>query len=260
MELRDLDPNSQQALNEQIADALRAAIAEGHLCDGDRVPGENVLMAHYGVARWTARTALDALVGEGLINKVPNVGTFVRARPHVQRIGMERYARSRWLADGLPILGGEAASQGISASRVIIELAEVEPPESVADRLNTPEGELVWVRRRLVSIEGRPHQLADSYYPLDIARGTTLMGEETGAGGDFAQLHQANHSPSIIREEWVARMPTRAESASLDLPAATPVLEFTRTIRDQADRPVEVMLSVIAADTTSLIYEFPVPD
>jgi len=55
-------------------------------------------------------------------------------------------------------------------------------------------------------------------------------------------------------------MPTRAESAALKLPAATPVLEFIRTIRDQDGRSVEVMLSVIAADTTSLVYDFPVPD
>ncbi|MGL5825362.1 MAG: GntR family transcriptional regulator [Nocardioides sp.] len=260
MELRDLDPSAESALNEQIADALRAAIGSGQLSDGDRVPGENVLMSRYGVARWTARAALDALVSEGLIIKVPNVGTFVRARPHIQRIGMERYARSRWLTEGLPILGGEAASQGTSASRVILELAEVQPPASVAERLDTPGGEPVWVRRRLVSIEERPHQLADSYYPLDIANGTTLMEQETGTGGDFGQLHQAGHSPSTIREEWSARMPTRAESEALDLPTATPVLELIRTIRDQNERPVEVMLSVIAADTTSLVYEFPVLD
>ncbi|MGL4339200.1 MAG: GntR family transcriptional regulator [Rhodoglobus sp.] len=260
MEFRGIDHSARRSLNKQIADALRAAIADGQLSDGDRVPGENVLMARYGVARWTARTALDSLVSEGLITKVPNIGTFVRARPHIQRVGMERYSRSRWLTGGLPILGGEAASQGTSAGRVILELGEVQPPASVATRLDMPDGELVWVRRRLVSIEEQPHQLADSYYPLDITTGTTLLEPETGAGGDFGQLHHAGHTPSTIREEWTARMPTRAESKALNLPTATPVLEFIRTIFDQDERPVEVMLSVIAANTTSLVYEFPVPD
>jgi DNA-binding GntR family transcriptional regulator len=79
-------------------------------------------------------------------------------------------------------------------------------------------------------------------------------------GGDFSGLHHAGHSPTTIREEWSARMPDRVEAAALQLPPASPVLEFIRTIRDQDKRAVEVMLSLIAADATSLTYEFAVPD
>jgi GntR family transcriptional regulator len=260
VELPDLAGADGQSLNEQVADALRAAIAVQTLPAGARVPGENVLMDRYGVSRWTARAALDALVSEGIVAKVRNVGTFVRSRPHLQRVGMERYARSRWLGDDSSIIGGEASRQGSSTGRTVVELAEVEPPSAVAERLSTSEGHRVWVRRRIVSIEDRPHQIADSYYPLDVVSETALTQVESGRGGDFARLHDAGHTPTTIREEWAARMPSRTESDTLSLPAGTPVLEFTRTIRDQDGRPVEVMLSVIAADTTSLIYEFPVPD
>jgi len=55
-------------------------------------------------------------------------------------------------------------------------------------------------------------------------------------------------------------MPTATEAAQLQLPPGTPVLDFIRTIFDQGGRPVEVMLSVIAADTASFVYDFPIPD
>jgi GntR family transcriptional regulator len=217
-------------------------------------------MTRYNVSRWTARTALDSLANEGVIIKVPNVGTFVRGRSHIERIGMERYAKSRWLTERSPILGAEASRQGASANRTIRELDEVAAPAAVADRLGVAAETPVWVRRRLVSVEGRPHQIADSYYPLEVAVNAKLTQAELGPGGDFLGLHQAGHSPTTIREEWSARMPHLTEAETLELPPATPVLEFVRTIRDQDNRAVEVMLSVIAADTTSLTYEFPVPD
>lgn len=259
--LEDLAPDDERPLHHQVADALRRAMDSGLLGPMDRVPGENTLMQRYGVSRWTSREALATLASEGLITKVPKVGTFVRERPTVQRHGLERYARSRWQGqNATTILRTEATEQGKEAGRVIRELAEVTAPASVADRLNTLPKTLVWTRRRTVFLNGRPSQLADSYYPLDVVADTALLTAETGPGGDFARLDEAGHTPSRIREEWQARMPTASETAELQLPPGTPVLDFIRTIVDQMGRPVEVMLSVIAADTASFVYDFPVPD
>jgi GntR family transcriptional regulator len=133
-------------------------------------------------------------------------------------------------------------------------------PPIVAEKLQTPSGEKVWVRRRTVRLEDRPHQLADSYYALDVVHGTLLMQEDSGPGGDFACLANAGHEPSQIEEEWTARMPTKPEAEALALPGATPVLELTRTIYDQSQRPVEVMLSVVDASAIRLDYRFSVPD
>jgi GntR family transcriptional regulator len=218
-------------------------------------------MQRYGVSRWTSREALATLASEGLITKIPKVGTFVRERPQVKRHGLERYARSRWLGqDANTILRTEATAQGTQASRIIRELAELPGPAEVTDRLNTPPNMVVWTRKRTAFLDGRPSQLADSYYPLDVVKGTALVEVETGPGGDFARLDEAGHTPSRIREEWQARMPTAPETAQLQLPPGTPVLDFVRTIFDQDGRPVEVMLSVIAADTASFVYDFPIPD
>jgi GntR family transcriptional regulator len=110
-------------------------------------------------------------------------------------------------------------------------------------------------------IDGRPNQLADSYYELDVlAAVPQLAEEETGPGGGFARLEDAGYHLTEIEEEIRVRMPTTPESVSLSLPAGTPVVDLIRTAYDGTGRPAEVMLAVIAGDMTSFHYRFPVPD
>src|SRR5260370_10166873 len=80
-----IDPASDRAVYKQIADHLRAVIAQGRLGPGDQLPSEAQLMAHYGVARMTARNALRLLQNEGLITAEHGRGVYVRARPPVRR-------------------------------------------------------------------------------------------------------------------------------------------------------------------------------
>ena len=44
---------------------------------GDKIPSENELSKMFGVSRMTARKAIDRLVNEGLLVRVPGIGTFV---------------------------------------------------------------------------------------------------------------------------------------------------------------------------------------
>ena len=57
-------------------------------------------------------------------------------------------------------------------------------PAAVAERLGIEPGTPVLVRRRTTVIEDRPNQLADSYYPLDVAADAAMLREEkTGLAG-----------------------------------------------------------------------------
>lgn len=63
----------------QIGAILREQAADGRLKPGDRIESEPELCAMFGVSRVTVRRALDLLERDGLIERTPGRGTFLRA-------------------------------------------------------------------------------------------------------------------------------------------------------------------------------------
>jgi GntR family transcriptional regulator len=246
-------------LQVRVADGIRIKIESHEYAPGEQLPTLDRLAEQHRCSLAAVRKAIDLLKQQGLVVTVQGRGTFVRDRPHARRHGIERYSRSRW-AGGTAVLIAEAEEQGRTAEQVIRELAEVPAPEAVAERLGIEAETTVWVRRRTTLIDGRPNQLADSYYPLPLVRGTAIMQEDTGPGGGFARLEEKGIRLARIREDLCIRMPTTPESVALELPPGTPVIDLARTTCDSDGRPVEVMLAVIAGDMATFSYDFPVPD
>lgn len=253
------DITDARPLQVRIADELRAQIETQQLPPGAQLPTLDDLAATYMCSLAAIRRAVDLLRQQGLVVTVQGRGTFVRERPQARRHGIDRYAKSRWRG-GQAVLVAEAAAQGRSAGQLLRELGTVPAPAVVAERLGVSVGEPVWVRRRTTLIDGRPNQLADSYYELSVVSGTRIQEEDTGPGGGFARLEDAGHELSDICEEWSVRMPTGPESIALRLPAGTPVIDLLRTTYDTTGRAVEVMTAVLAGDMTQFAYRFPIPE
>jgi DNA-binding FadR family transcriptional regulator len=74
-----IDPSSDRALYEQVADDLRRRIAEGQYTRG--LPSERDMRDGYGVGQHTVRAALRALVAEGLIITAHGSRARVRETP-----------------------------------------------------------------------------------------------------------------------------------------------------------------------------------
>jgi GntR family transcriptional regulator len=253
-------PTDARPLQVRVADDIRAKIETGELAPGQQLPTYDDLAATYLCSLAVVRKAADLLKQQGLLIAVQGKGTFVRERSRARRHGTDRYSRSRW-SSGKPILIAEAAQQGLEANQLIRFLGTAPAPPVVAERLGVEEGTPVHVRRRTTLIEGRPNQLADSYYDLALADAApALKDEDTGPGGGFARIEEAGHRLARIREEISLRMPTGPESGVLKLPEGTPVAELVRTVYDTQERPIEVMVAVIAGDMVTFDYEFPVPE
>jgi GntR family transcriptional regulator len=246
-------------LQVRVADDIRMRIETGEYAPGERLPTLDRLAELHRCSLAAVRKAIDLLKQQGLVVTVQGRGTFVRERPQARRHGIDRYSRSRWTA-GKAILVAEAEAQGRTADQLIRELAEVPAPKPVAERLGIEPDTPVWVRRRTTLIDGRPNQLADSYYLLDLVRDTAITQEDTGPGGGFARLEEAGIPLGRIREDISVRMPTGPETVALELPPGTPVIDLARTTCDTDGRPVEVMLAVIAGDMATFSYDFPIPD
>ena len=67
----------------QVREYVRSLVAGAE--PGTPAPSERELVHHFGVARMTVRQALDALVAEGLLERIPGRGTFVAEQPRTSR-------------------------------------------------------------------------------------------------------------------------------------------------------------------------------
>jgi DNA-binding GntR family transcriptional regulator len=65
----------------QVADLIERRIRSGELAPGDRVPSITTLSQEYGIAKGTARRALQELASRGLVEITPGWGTFVKTPP-----------------------------------------------------------------------------------------------------------------------------------------------------------------------------------
>ena len=79
MPLQTVEP---QRLYRQIADQLRALIAQGEFAVGDRLPAERDLSKQLGVSRPSVREALIALEVEGWVEVRTGSGVYVLDRSH----------------------------------------------------------------------------------------------------------------------------------------------------------------------------------
>ena len=64
----------------QLADILERRINDGELQPNRPLPSEKYLMAEYGVARGTARRAVEVLRERDVVFTVPQRGTYVKPK------------------------------------------------------------------------------------------------------------------------------------------------------------------------------------
>jgi GntR family transcriptional regulator len=251
-----IDPTSDRPAYLQIADQLRQAIAEGQLAPGAKLPSERALMGTYGAARGTVRQAIATLRAEGLIDIEHGRGAFVRRRPPVQRKAYDRFARRHREAGKAAYLA-ELEEEGRQPEVQVLEVAQAPASVEVARLLHVAKGDPVLVRRRRYLADGQPMELATSYLPWELVKGTQIEQPDTGPGGIYARLEEMGHRLKRFTEDVRARMPLPEEARALQLPPGVPVFALVRTAFDMEDRPVEVCDTVMAADRYVLSYELP---
>ncbi|MDI3409112.1 GntR family transcriptional regulator [Streptomyces cavernicola] len=239
---------------QRIAADLKAAIAAGTYTPGQRIPGENDLMATYEVARMTARQALATLRSEGLIEARKGAGIFVRQYEVViRRRGVQRLSLNLW-AQGKSVWSADIDDRSLEVDSVSV--MEEPAPKGVAATLDTPAEAPVCVRRRRFLLDGRPVLFATSYLDAELVAGTAITQPDTGPGGIYARLDEIGHKPVHFREEIRSRMPNAEETAGLGLTPGTPVTLICRTAFAEDGRAVEVNDMVLDSSAYVLEYEF----
>ncbi|MGZ4471442.1 MAG: GntR family transcriptional regulator [Nocardioidaceae bacterium] len=202
---------------------------------GSPAPSERELVQHFGVARMTVRQALDALVAEGLLERVPGRGTFVaRAKIDVQ-VRLSSYTE-------------EMGRRGMKPdSRTLLARMESAGP-GVARALEIEEGDKVvhWQRLRLA--DGAPMCIEDAYLADSIVPGFLDVPLPASL---FVELDRRDLLPSWGEDSVDADLARPEEAELPDIRAGSPVLRIAR--RSFAGNiAVEVSRSTFRADRYTL--------
>lgn len=234
----------------QVAAILREAIERGQYPEAAVLPKITDIARDHGIAKQTAREAIAELEAEGLVEVVRRRGTVVRARPLRRRLTRSRQV----FRDERGYFFDPTAQPWNALQPPTIDWGPA--PRDVALLLGVDPAEDVLIRDRIIgdTTTREPMQLATSFLPAALARGTRLAERDTGPGGIYDLLEAMGHSPLAWEESVGARMPTPAEAALLALPKGVPLLRIVRSSRSPDGTAVEVNDTRMSADVFEVGY------
>jgi len=242
---------------QQIADRLRAQIANGALVPGERLPSEPDLAAEYEASRNTVRLAIALLINQGLVVSRQGLGTFVvePTKPFTALLSrIHAPPKEQHASMSLPVVSPAADESEADESemvRLIVETGSASP--SVAEKLDLAPGDPVVVRRSQYFIGDVPWQLINSYYPSELAKGTALEQAGEIESGSVGLLTELGYRQQGFVDEIGARMPNAREFDFFRLASGMPVIVVNRTSYT-TDRPIRLTRYIYRADRVRLLH------
>jgi GntR family transcriptional regulator len=209
----------------EIADVLRQQIVYGALREAT-LPMETALAREFGASRNTVREALSLLRDEGLVERVPGIGTFVVC---------EKYPHG---LNALLGLGETLVGHG-RVSNEIRSAGSVTAPPAVARRLGLAEPTRVGYLERLRSLNGLVLSLDLTYLHPDIA--DAVLAEDLAGTDVFVLIERLcgrRLGAAAISVEAVNADPHSA--ALLQVPEGAALLMVERLAHLEDGRPVDL--------------------
>jgi GntR family transcriptional regulator len=238
-----IDPASPVRKHFQLREILLDMIERDFAVD-DAIPSERELCARFGLARMTVRKALDHLVLEGHLHRVPGKGTFV-ARP---KIGLRLQLAS--FSEGMRARGLEPGS---------IELARRVTPAGrrVARELGLALEAPVHVIERLRTADGVPMGIERNHFPAVLTPG--LLDEPLKGRSLFTVLEERYGIVFDEGEQVIeAGVADGTDARLLGLSEGSAVLLHQRRAR-AGGHPVEFAVSTYRADRYQLTAPLELP-
>lgn len=212
----------------QIREYVRSLVCDAE--PGSAAPSERELVARFGVARMTVRQALDALVSEGLLERLPGRGTFV-ARPRRRAGELTSFTEDMRLRGLLP------ESQTLIARR-----QQAGPKLARALRISLGDAIIHW--RRLRRADGQVMCVEDAYLNEVLIPGFLQRGMPTSL---YDALEERGLRPTWAEDAISAESASAELATLLEVQPGDPALLISRRAF-AGDMAIEVSRAHFRAD------------
>ena len=223
----------------EIEQALRGRVAG--LGPHSPLPSESQLCEEFGVSRMTARAAVQRLVQDGLVYRVPGRGTFVAA------------SRANRTAGHILSFSDEMRRQGRVPTSRLIERRRRRATEDEARRLGVHD---VVVLRRVRLADGKPLAVERAVFPAE--RVTEALDADLERESLFEALAAAGLVPTSGSAALAAEAATPEDARLLRVRRGAPLLVERRLIHDQEGKPLEWTESRYVGSRYGIDVEFDV--
>lgn len=239
-----IDPTSPVPKYFQLREILLDLIEEAELPVDALIPSERELCQRYGLSRMTVRQAVDHLVSEGRLYRVPGKGTFV-ARPKIEMplrlVSFTEDMRTRGLEPGARDLDLRTTPANAHLARVF----------------DVPPGTGVHIIERLRTADGEPMAVERSHIPAALAPDLLTAGL---AGKSLYDVLETRYAVTFDAGEQTieAGIADTADARLLDLPRGSAVLLLQRK-SFMNGACVELAVSTYRADRYQLRSALEIP-
>jgi GntR family transcriptional regulator len=233
-----IDRRTSTPLYLQLKDAILADIHQGLLQPGDRIGSEMELERLHQVSRITVRQAINGLVQDGELYRVPGKGTYVSARKVAPVAAFTSFSENM-------------RSLGLLPSYRVIRADVCDPTPRVREELRLRETEQALRLERVLLADGEPIGFQRGYYPPAVLAGSgELMNAEHLGKSSLYDLFEQKLSLQLWRAEETIE-PANAGGEEVELlaiPAGTPVLVVRRLSFLESGEPIETVKLVFRGD------------
>jgi GntR family transcriptional regulator len=195
--------------------------------DGDLIPTESELCAHFDVSRPTVRQAINELVNEGKLRRQKGKGTFV-IKQKLQRDFMLTFET----------FDQEILAHGRTPLTRLISIHKQQAGDRVAHNLKIPRRSSVYVLRRLRYTNNVPLMTVTSYLPADLV---PAFEENPAASKTLHKRLESQYGYRLTRAtRAIEAVAAEAEEAELlDIPTGSPLQYLETWVYIENDRCIE---------------------
>jgi len=227
------------SLHHQLYSILHSGIYSGRYGDGALLPSEDALAESYRVSRATVRRAMQTLEAKSLVERLPGIGTRVTMPGGVPAV----------VAPAFDLVGAFPEPGELN----LIGFEYVGAAAEVAEFLELTPGDPVLRVSRLRQVKGTPFRLTRHYLPEAVGKRVTADMLEMRLLADV--LVDLGYRLRRTRNLISAVLAEVGDADLLDIEPGAALLEMSRVVRDENDRPILLQHSITPPEREKLCIE-----